>query len=129
MDRHVPWYVYLVTILLLGWGTLVLSVWVSLKDSNNSQWARVMIPVALELVTGAGLLLRRRWAWILGVTTAAVFVAEGLRRFVFIHVEYEWAVALVDYLVPAIFILVCLLPGRARRAFLVDRQADATRTD
>jgi hypothetical protein len=57
-----------------------------------------MIPVALELVTGAGLLLRRRWAWILGVTTAVVFVAEGLRRLVFVHFEYEWAVALISLL-------------------------------
>ncbi len=118
VDRRVPWYVYLVAILLLGWGTLVLSVWVSLKDSNNSQWVRVMIPVALELVTGAGLLFRRRWAWILGVTTAGVFVAEGLRRLLFVHFEYEWTVALIDYLAPAIVILVALLPGRARRAFL-----------
>ena len=117
--RRVPWYVYLVATLLLGWGTLVLSVLVStaLRDFD-AHWARVMIPVALELVTGAGLLFRRRWAWILGVTTAGVFVAEGLRRLLFVHFEYEWAVALTSYLVPAIVILVALLPGRARRAFL-----------
>ena len=77
-----------------------------------------MIPVALEVVTGAGLLFRRRWAWILGVTTAVVFVAEGLRRLLFVHFEYEWTVALIDYFAPAIVILVALLPGRARRAFL-----------
>jgi hypothetical protein len=45
-------------------------------------------------------------------------------RLIFVHVEYEWSVALIDYLVPAIVILVCLLPGKARRAFLGDRRAN-----
>jgi hypothetical protein len=112
--------VYLVAILLLGWGTLVLSVWVSLKDSNNSQWARVMIPVALELVTGAGLLFRRRWAWVLGILTSVFLIEEGLRRVIFgpdreLIVLFAWT---IHYFIPAMVILVCLLPGRARRAFL-----------
>jgi uncharacterized membrane protein len=74
--------------------------------------------LALELAIGIGLLFRKRWAWILGITTAVVFIAEGLRRLLFVHFEYEWALALIDYLALAIVILVCLLPGRARRAFL-----------
>ena len=77
-----------------------------------------MVPVGLELAVGAGLLFRRRWAWLLGVTTAVVYVAEGLRRLLFVQFEYEWAVALTSYFVPAIVILVALFPGRARRAFL-----------
>jgi hypothetical protein len=109
--------VYLLAILLVGWSTLALSTLVSEKDLDYSFW-RVMVPLALELAIGCGLLFRQRWAWILGVTTAVVFVAEGLRRLLFVHFEYEWAVALIDYLIPAIVILACLLPGRARRAFL-----------
>ena len=110
-----------VAILLLGWGTLLLSAWVStaLRDFN-AHWARVMIPVALELVTGAGLLFRPRWAWVVGILTSAILVAEGLRRLLFVHVNIEWAVALIYYFAPAIVILVALLPGRARRAFLVE---------
>ena len=125
VDRRVPWYVYLVAILLLGWNTLVLSTLVSEKDFDYSFW-RVMVPVALQIAIGCGLLFRRRWAWILGVTTAAVFVAEGLRRLLFVHLEYEWAVALTDYFAPALVILVALLPDRARRAFLAEGHADAS---
>jgi hypothetical protein len=109
--------VYLVAIVLLGWSTLVLSTLASEKDFDYPFW-RVMVPVALQIAIGCGLLFRRRWAWILGVTTAVVFVAEGLRRLLFVHFDYEWAVALIDYFAPAMVILVCLLPGRARRAFL-----------
>jgi hypothetical protein len=123
VDRRVPWYVYLVATLLLGWNTLVLSVLVSEKDFDYPFW-RVIAPVALQIVIGCGLLFRRRWAWTLGVTTSVVFVAEGLRRLLFVHFEYEWAVALIDYFAPAIGILVCLLPGRARRAFLGEGQSD-----
>jgi hypothetical protein len=106
--------VYLVAILLLGWGTLVLSVWVSLKDPNYSDWARVMIPVALELGTGVGLLFGRRWAWVLGILTSVVLIEEGLRRVVFgpdreLIVLFSWT---IHYFIPAIVILVCLLPGR-----------------
>src|SRR5437773_4296177 len=117
VERHVPWFVHLLAILLLGWNTLVLSTLVSERDFDPSFW-RVLVPAAVQITIGCGLLLRRRWAWILGVTTAALFVVEGLRRLLFVHFEYGWAIALVDFLVPAILILVCLLPGRARRAFL-----------
>ena len=117
VHRRVPWYVYLVAILLLGWSMLVASTLVSEKDFDYPFW-RVMFPVALQIAIGCGLLFRRRWAWILGVATAVVFFADGLRRLLFVHFEYEWAVALTDYFAPAIVIFVCLLPGRARRAFL-----------
>jgi hypothetical protein len=120
--------VYLAAILLLGWGTLVLSEWVSLKDSDYARWARVMIPVALELVTGAGLLFRRRWAWVFGILTSVFLVEEGLRRVIFgpdreLIVLFTWT---IHYFIPAIVILVCLLPGRARRAFLGEGQSDAS---
>jgi hypothetical protein len=117
VDRRVPWYVYFAAILLLGWSTFVLSVLVSVKDFHYTFW-RAMVPIALQIVIGCGLLFGRRWAWVLGVTTGVVYVAEGLRRLLFVHFEYEWAVALTSYFLPAIVILVALLPGRARRAFL-----------
>ena len=123
----VPWYVYLAAVLLLGWGTLVLSVWVSLRDFN-SHWTGLMIPPALELVTGAGLLLRRRWAWALGIVTSVFLVEEGLRRVIFgpdreLIVLFTWT---IHYFIPAIVLLVCLLPSRARRAFLGERQSDVS---
>jgi hypothetical protein len=111
------WYVYLAAILLISWSTLVLWELISLRRFDFTFW-RAVVPFAVELVIGFGLLFRRRWAWIVGVSTAVVFIAEGFRRLLFVHFEYEWAVALIDYLVPAIVILVCLLPGRARSAFL-----------
>jgi hypothetical protein len=125
VDRRVPWYVYLAAILLIGWNTLVVSTLASEKDFDYP-FRRVMVPVALQIAIGCGLLFRRRWAWILGVTTAVVFVAEGLRRLLFVHFEYEWAVALTDYFAPAIVILIALLPGKARRAFLREGHADAS---
>ena len=124
VDRHVPWYVYLSAILLIGWGALALSMLVSVGDFDYPFW-RAIVAVALQIASGCGLLVRRRWAWILGVTAAVVFVAEGFRRLLFVHFEYEWAIALIYYFAPAIVILVCLLPGRARRAFLGEGQADA----
>ena len=108
---------YVTGILLIGWGSLVLSELVSKKDFDVNFW-RAMVPFAVEVVIGLGLLLRRRWAWILGVTTSAVFIAEGVRRLLFVHFEYEWAVVLIGYFIPALVLLVALLPGRARRAFL-----------
>lgn len=57
-----PWYVYVGAILLVGWGSLVLSAFLSLKEFGPLFW-KAMIPVALELAIGLGLLLRRRWAW------------------------------------------------------------------
>jgi hypothetical protein len=121
-----PWYVYVGAILLVGWGSLVLSAFLSLKEFGPHFW-KAMSPVALELAIGLGLLLRRRWAWMLGITTSVVFIAEGLRRIVFVRGEYVVLDALVHYLVPAIVILICLLPGKARRAFLGDRETGGCR--
>ena len=120
---RVPWHVYVAAILLLGWGSLVLSAFLSLKEFGPHLW-KAMVPVALELVIGCGLLLRRRWAWFLGVTTSVVFIAEGLRRIIFVRGEYVVLDAFAHYLVPALVILVCLLPGRSRRAFLGERRVD-----
>jgi hypothetical protein len=88
---------------------------------------KAMIPVALELAVGVGLLRGRRWGWVLGFATSVVLIEEGLRRIVFVRGEYVVLVALVHYLVPAIVILVALLPGRARRAFLGEGPQDADR--
>ena len=111
-----PWYVYFGAILLVGWGSLVLSAFLSLEEFGPHFW-KAMVPVALELAIGLGLLLRRRWAWVLGIATSVVFIAEGVRRIVFVRGEYVVLDAFTHYLAPAIVILVCLLPGRARRAF------------
>jgi len=120
---RVPWYVYVGAILLLGWGALVLSAFLSLKEFDPHFW-KAMVPVALELAIGLGLLLRGRWGWVLGVTTSVVFIAEGVRRIAFVRGEYVVLDALIHFLVPAIVILVCLLPGKARHAFLGERRAD-----
>jgi len=123
IGSRVPWYVYVGAILLLGWGALVLIAFLSLEEFRLHFW-KAMVPVALELAIGLGLLLRGRWAWVLGVTTSVVFIAEGVRQIVFVRGEYVVLDALTHYLVPAIVILVCLLPLKARRAFLGDRRAD-----
>jgi hypothetical protein len=123
IGSRVPWYVYVGAILLLGWAALVLIAFLSLEEFGLHFW-KAMIPVALELAIGLGLLLRRRWGWFLGVTTSVVFIAEGVRRIVFVRGEYVVLDALTHYLVPAIVILVCLLPSKARRAFLGERRAD-----
>ena len=120
--RVVPWYVYAAATLLLGWGSYVLSEWISERQFDFTFW-KAMVPIALELVIGCGLLLRRRWGWVLGVATSVVFLEEGLRWIVFVRAKYVVLFALVRYLVPAIVILVSLLPGRARRAFLGERPA------
>jgi hypothetical protein len=111
------WYVYVTAILLIGWGLVVLSAWISTQEFDLLFW-RSMVRVGLELTIGVGLLLRRRWAWVLGIATSVIFIALGLGEIVFIRGEYVVIAALVRYLVPAIVILVALLPGRARRAFL-----------
>ena len=114
---RVPRYVYVGAILLVGWGSLVLSAFLSLKEFGPHFW-RAMAPVALELAIGLGLLLRRRWAWVLGVATSVVFSVEGVRRIVFVRGEYVVLDSLIHLLVPAVVILAALLPGRARGAFL-----------
>jgi hypothetical protein len=119
VDGRVPWYVYVAALLLLGWVSLLLSVFIS-------EWplvpgfltTAIYFRMALELTIGVGLLFRSRWAWVLGVTTSAVFIGEGLRSIMFLRGEYVVIGAFVQYLVPAFVILVALLPGRARRAFL-----------
>ena len=123
MGSRVPWYVYVGAILLLGWGALVLSAFLSLKEFDPHFW-KAMVPVALEIAIGLGLILRRRWAWFLGVATSVVFIADGVRRIVFVRGEYVVLDAVIHYLVPAIVILVCLLPLNARLAFLGKRRAD-----
>jgi hypothetical protein len=126
----VPWYVYLAAILLIGWAalvlTLVLSVWVSLEDFGPL-FRRAMIPIGLELATGAGLLLHRRWGWVLGIATSVFLLEEGLRRAVFGGTDRESIVLFesgIHYFIPAIVLLVCLLPRRARRAYLGEKQFD-----
>ena len=114
---RVPWYVYAAAILLLGWAFVLLIAWLSLERFDPLFW-RAMVPVTLELAIGCGLLLRRRWGWLLGVATAVLFVVDGLHSIIFVRGEYVVIDALVHRLVPATVILVALLPGRARRAFL-----------
>lgn len=63
----------------------------------------------------------------MGILTSVVLIEEGLRRVVFgpdreLIVLFSWT---IHYFIPAIVILVCLLPGRARRAFLGEGQSDA----
>jgi len=114
---RVPWYVYAAAILLLGWAFVLLIAWLSLERFDLLFW-RAMVPVTLELAIGCGLLLRRRWGWLLGVATAVLFIVDGLHSIIFVRGEYVVLVALIHRLVPATVILVALLPGRARRAFL-----------
>jgi hypothetical protein len=47
-----------------------------------------------------------------------LFIVDGLHSIIFVRGEYVVLDALVHRLVPAGVILVALLPGRARRAFL-----------
>jgi len=122
---HVPWYVYAAAILLLGWAFVLLIAWLSLERFDLLFW-RAMVPVTLELAIGGGLLLRRRWGWLLGVATAVLFIVDGLHSIIFVRGEYVVLDALIHRLVPATVILVTLLPGRARRAFLGEGRADAS---
>jgi hypothetical protein len=113
------WYVYAAATLLIGWAALVLAVWISVDDFGPP-FRRAMIPVALELAVGAGLLLRRRWGWILGIVTSILLIAEGLRRVIVVS-DREWvlfATWMLHYFLPRLVLLVVLLPSRARRAFL-----------
>ena len=114
---RVPWYVYAAAILLVGWAFVLLIAWLSLERFDALFW-RAMVPVTLELAIGCGLLLRRRWGWLLGVATAVLFIVDGLHSIIFVRGEYVVLDALVHRLVPAGVILAALLPGRARRAFL-----------
>jgi len=47
-----------------------------------------------------------------------LFIMDGLHSIIFVRGEYVVIDAFVHRLVPAGVILVALLPGRARRAFL-----------
>src|SRR4051812_19291437 len=93
-----PWYVYAAAILLLGWAFVLLVAWLCLKRIDPLFW-RAMVPVTLELAIGCGLLLRRRWGWLLGVATAALFTVDGLHSIIFIRGEYVVMFALVHRLV------------------------------
>jgi hypothetical protein len=118
IDRDVPWYVYAAAILLLGWGSLLLAMFISQWPLVPGVWTAVYVRMGLELAIGVGLLVHRRWAWVLGVATSVVYIVEGLRQIIFVRGEYVVSGALTDYIVPALVILVALLPNRARRAFL-----------
>ena len=108
---RVPWYVYAAAILLLGWASVLLIAWLSLERFDTLFW-KAMVPVTLELAIGCGLLLRRRWGWLLGVATAALFIVDGLHSIIFVRGEYVVIDALIHRLIPATVILVCLLPVR-----------------
>ena len=58
-----------------------------------------MVPVTLELAIGCGLLLRRRWGWLLGVATAVLFIVNGLHSIIFVRGEYVVIDALIHRLV------------------------------
>lgn len=122
---RVPWYVYAAAILLLSWAFVLLIAWLSLETFDPLFW-KAMVPVALELAIGCGLLLRRRWGWLLGVATAVLFTLNGLHSIIFVRGEYVVIDALIHRLIPATVILVCLLPRKARRAFLEEGQPDAS---
>jgi hypothetical protein len=113
----VPWYVYATAILLLGWASVLQLGWLSLKEFGPLFW-EAMVPVTLELAIGWGLLRRRRWGWMLGIATALLFIADGLRLIIFVPGEYVVITALVHRLIPAAVILVCLCPEGRDGAFL-----------
>lgn len=101
--------------------------WVSLKDPQLLRLGASDDSGRLGTGDRRRLLFGRRWAWVLGILTSVVLIEEGLRRVVFgpdreLIVLFSWT---IHYFIPAIVILVCLLPGRARRAFLREGQSDA----
>src|SRR5512132_2636124 len=98
---RVPWYVYAAAILLLGWAFVLLIAWLSLERFDILFW-KAMVPVTLELAIGYGLLLRRRWGWLLGVATAVLFIVDGLHSIIFVRGQYVVLDALVHRLIPAI---------------------------
>jgi len=104
--------------LLVGWALVVLVGWLSYKYFGPPFW-KDMVPVTLELAVGWGLLRRRRWGWMLGIATAALFIADGLRLLIFHPGSYAVMITvLIHRLIPAAVVLVCLLPLRARRPYL-----------
>jgi len=104
---------------LAGWAAVVLIAWLSLEDFSPLFW-RSMIRVGLELAVAAGLLLHQRWGWVLGIVTAVFLVGEGLSGVASLRgAEFVVLVGwMLHYFIPAIVLLVCLLPARARRAYL-----------
>jgi hypothetical protein len=111
--------------LLLGWAALLLTVWVSLDDFGPLFW-KAMIPVGLELAVGTGLLLRRRWGWLMGIATAIFLVLNGLLR-VIVAPDHELIVLVawaIHYFIPAVVLFACLLPARARRVYLEQTHPD-----
>ena len=66
---------------------------------------------------------------VLGITTSVVLVEEGLRRVILVGPDRQWIVLfawMIHYFIPAIVLLVCLLPSKARHAFLGAGRVDAT---
>jgi len=111
----VPWSVYVVAVLLLAWAAVrVIALFSLTFDSRISQ---EIFRVAIDVTIGVGLLLRRQWAWVLGVVVSAVAIGVGLLWAIFGNGEYKVLAALIDDLLPGIILLVPLLTTKARRAF------------
>jgi len=83
----------------------------------DSRISQEIFRVAIDVTIGVGLLLRRQWAWVLGVVVSAVAIGVGLLWAIFGNGEYKVLAALIDDLLPGIILLVPLLTTNARRAF------------
>jgi len=114
---RIPWHVYGVAILLLGWAALRLVVWLSMTE-EGSRYLEVMFRIGLDVAIGVGLLLRRRWAWVLGVVVSAITTGVGLLGVIVEgNQEYRLLYVSTAYLIPGILVLVVLLSPAARRAY------------
>jgi hypothetical protein len=114
---RIPWYVYAVAILLLGWAALRLVVWFSMTE-EGSRYLEEMFRIGLDLAIGFGLLLRRRSAWVLGVVVSVITTGVGLLGLIVErNREYGLLYASTAYLIPGILVLVVLLTPAARRAY------------
>jgi len=114
---RIPWYVYAVAILLLGWAALRLVVWFSMTE-EGFRYLEEMFRIGLDLAIGVGLLLRRRSAWVLGVVVSVITTGVGLLGVIVEgNQEYGLLYASTAYLIPGILVLVVLLTPAARRAY------------
>ena len=117
ISPRIPWYVYGVAILLLGWAALRLVVWLSMTE-EGSRYLEVMFRIGLDVAIGVGLLLRRRWTWVLGVVVSAITTGVGLLGVIVQgNQEYKLLYVSTAYLIPGILVLVVLLSPAARRAY------------